>query len=172
MITDVSPKLYSALNGINAIIIAIFPNMAIKMTEICTIDLIVKKTEKAVIVFENEHFIAFLDKRPLFLGHTLLAPKEHYKTLYELPQELIQPLFLLTQKIGIAVEQAMEASGSFIAINNTVSQSISHLHVHIVPRNKQDGLKGFFWPRTRYENEDQMQEVQKKISKLLSQNGG
>ncbi|MBA3537858.1 MAG: HIT family protein [Tatlockia sp.] len=141
------------------------------MTGICTIDLIVEKTENAMIVYENEHFIAFLDNHPLFLGHTLLAPKAHYKTLYDLPENLIQPLFLLTQKIGIAVEEAMESTGSFIAINNTVSQSISHLHVHIVPRNKKDGLKGFFWPRTRYENEKQMREVQTKISRILSQKG-
>jgi histidine triad (HIT) family protein len=137
------------------------------MTDDCTIDLIVERIEQAFIVFEDEYFIAFLDNHPLFLGHTLLAPKEHYQTLYDLPNTLIQPLFLLTQRIGRAIEQAMEAEGSFIAINNTISQSIAHLHVHLVPRNKQDGLKGFFWPRTRYENEIQMLEVQQKITNLL-----
>lgn len=110
----------------------------------CVIDLIVKKQEKAYILFEDEQFIAFLDHRPLFPGHTLLAPKAHYKTLYDLPTSLVSPLFILTQHIGAAVEKAMEAKGSFIAMNNVVSQSIPHLHVHIVPRNQHDGLKGFF----------------------------
>jgi len=135
----------------------------------CIIDLIVNRKENASIVFEDEQFIAFLDNRPLFLGHTLLAPKAHYTTLYELPAPLIEPLFLLTQQLGRAVEEAMEASGSFIAMNNTISQSIPHLHIHVVPRNKKDGLKGFFWPRTRYTSEKQMQEVQEKIVSKLNE---
>lgn len=137
------------------------------MTNECVIDLIAAKKETAFIVFEDENFIAFLDSRPLFPGHTLLAPKFHVKTLYDLPQSMISPLFFLTQQIGKAVENAMEASGSFIAMNNTISQSIPHLHIHIVPRNKQDGLKGFFWPRTRYENAEQTLEVQEKIKSEL-----
>ncbi len=131
------------------------------------IDLIVNKIESAFIIFEDELFIAFLDKHPLFIGHTLLAPKNHYQTLYDLPDELLQPLFSLTKKIGKAVEIAMEAKGSFIAINNTISQSIPHLHIHIVPRNKQDGLKGFFWPRTHYQNEAQVLETRDKIIETL-----
>ena len=134
----------------------------------CIIDLIVNRKENASIVFEDEQFIAFLDNRPLFLGHTLLAPKAHYTTLYELPAPLIEPLFLLTQQLGRAVEEAMEASGSFIAMNNTISQSIPHLHIHVVPRNKKDGLKGFFWPRTRYTSEKQMQDVREKIARKLT----
>ncbi|MFW2539121.1 HIT family protein [Legionella sp. ST3F1] len=133
----------------------------------CIIDLIIAKKEKAYIVYENEQFIAFLDHRPLFPGHTLLAPKNHFKTLYDLPDSLISPLFMLTKKIGVAVEKATEAAGSFIAMNNTISQSIPHLHVHIVPRNKQDGLKGFFWPRTKYQNEEHMLAVQEKIKSQL-----
>ena len=112
----------------------------------CIIDLMVAKKEQAYIVFENQQFIAFLDHRPLFPGHTLLAPKNHYKTLYDLPDSMVGSFFILTKKIGTAVEKAMQATGSFIALNNIVSQSIPHLHVHIVPRNKHDGLKGFFWP--------------------------
>lgn len=135
----------------------------------CIIDLIVDKKESASVIFEDEQFIAFLANRPLFLGHTLLAPKAHYTTLYELPQDLIAPLFLLTQRLGRAVEEAMEASGSFIAINNTISQSIHHLHVHVVPRNKKDGLKGFFWPRTRYASENQRQAIQEKIASKLKE---
>jgi histidine triad (HIT) family protein len=137
------------------------------MTRDCIFDLIIDKKQQAFIVFEDEQFIAFLDTRPVFLGHTLLVPKTHYVTLYDLPHELITPFFLLTQKIGQAVEEAMGASGSFIAINNTISQSVPHLHVHIVPRNKHDGLKGFFWPRTKYSSEEQMDEIQQRISKHL-----
>ncbi|MCW8445616.1 HIT family protein [Fluoribacter gormanii] len=133
------------------------------MANECVIDLIVAKKEKSFIVFEDEHFIAFLDSRPLFPGHTLLAPKMHIKTLYEVPDSMVPPLFLLTQRLGVAVEKAMGAAGSFIAMNNIISQSIPHLHIHIVPRNKHDGLKGFFWPRTHYKDEVQMYEVQEKI---------
>lgn len=133
----------------------------------CVIDLIIAKKEKAYIIYENEQFIAFLDHHPLFPGHTLLAPKNHFKTLYDLPDSLISPLFILTKKIGVAVEKATEAAGSFIAMNNTISQSIPHLHVHIIPRNKQDGLKGFFWPRTKYQNEEQALEIQEKIKSHL-----
>jgi len=143
-------------------------NRDIKMTIGCVIDLIVEKKEKALIVFEDEGFIAFLDSRPLFLGHTLLAPKMHIQTLYDLPDSMLSPLFSLTQRIGRAVEKAMGAAGSFIAMNNTVSQSIPHLHIHIVPRNKHDGLKGFFWPRTHYKDEQHMQEVQEQIKHQLN----
>lgn len=120
-------------------------------------------TEKSYIVFEDKKLIAILDKRPLFPGHCLLIPKQHVYTLYDLPETLINPLFRHTQIIGKAVEIAMQAEGSFIAMNNRVSQSVAHLHIHIVPRNKQDGLKGFFWPRHAYESEEQMREIQEKI---------
>lgn len=133
----------------------------------CIIELIAKKQENAFIIFENEHFLAFLDHHPLFLGHTLLAPKQHIKTFYDLPPSLAQPFIVLAQQLGRAVETAMQAQGSFIAMNNTVSQSIPHLHMHIVPRNKGDGLKGFFWPRTRYQNEQQMFETQEKIKQHI-----
>ncbi len=135
----------------------------------CIIDLIGEKKETAYIIYEDDFFIAFLDIRPLFIGHTLLAPKAHYKTFYDLPPSLISPLFLLAQSIGRAVEQAMDAEGSFIAMNNTVSQSVEHLHIHIVPRNKGDGLKGFFWPRTKYANDKQLIETRDKIKAKLNQ---
>lgn len=133
----------------------------------CVIDLIVNKKNEAYIVFEDEHFIAFLDHRPLFPGHTLLGPKTHIGTLYDLPEALIHPLFILTQRLGKAVEKGMKATGSFIAMNNIVSQSIPHLHIHIVPRNKGDGLKGFFWPRTKYENEEHMVKTRDNIKHYL-----
>jgi histidine triad (HIT) family protein len=103
----------------------------------------------AKIIFEDEISVAFLDHRPLFPGHVLLIPKEHYRTLPELPAELVGPFFVNAQHLTAAVEAAMKAEGSFVAMNNVVSQSVPHLHVHIVPRTKGDGLRGFFWPRLK-----------------------
>ncbi len=106
-------------------------------------------------VFEDDCCAAFLDNRPLFPGHCLLIPKIHAETLAELPDHLVQPLFSNARLLSRAVETAMEAEGSFVAINNKVSQSVPHLHVHIVPRKRKDGLKGFFWPRNPYRDEEQ-----------------
>jgi histidine triad (HIT) family protein len=104
----------------------------------------------AAIVFEDEHAIAFLDHRPLFHGHVLLIPRQHVETLGDVPGSLIAPFFSNAQRLTQAVELGMEAQGTFVAINNRVSQSVPHLHIHIVPRRKGDGLRGFFWPRTKY----------------------
>lgn len=120
-------------------------------------------------VFENKDFIAFLDVRPLFLGHCLFAPKLHIQTLYDLPDSLVESYFINVKKMGKAVEKAMNAEGSFIAINNIVSQSVPHLHTHIVPRNKGDGLKGFFWPRTSYASPEEMHEIQERIKRAFIQ---
>lgn len=133
----------------------------------CIIDQIILKKVPASIIYENESFIVFLDHRPLFFGHTLVAPKAHIKTIHDLPYALIEPFFSLIKTTAKAVEMAMKAEGSFIAMNNTVSQSIPHLHVHIVPRNKGDGLKGFFWPRTRYSNEEEMRGIKSRIQEDL-----
>ncbi|HEY0701469.1 MAG TPA: HIT family protein [Candidatus Acidoferrales bacterium] len=103
----------------------------------------------AKIVFEDEISLAFLDHRPLFPGHVLLIPKAHYATLTELPADLVGPFFLNAQKLTGVVQSVMKAEGSFVAMNNVVSQSVPHLHVHIVPRTKGDGLRGFFWPRLK-----------------------
>lgn len=124
---------------------------------------IASKKIPADVVFEDSISLAFLDHRPLFPGHTLLIPKEHYETLADLPASLIGPFFANVQRLGIAVERGMQAEGSFVAINNRVSQSVPHLHVHIVPRKKGDGLRGFFWPRQKYRDEAQIQEVQAAI---------
>lgn len=110
-------------------------------------------------VFEDEHTIAFLDHRPLFPGHCLLIPRSHFETIQELPQRLIAPLFANVRILAAAVELAMQAEGTFIAANNRVSQSVPHFHVHIVPRRKGDGLKGFFWPRRKYGNADEVTTV-------------
>ncbi len=102
------------------------------------------------VVFEDAISTAFLDYRPLFIGHTLLVPKAHCETLADLPRDLVGPFFANVQLLARAVEQAMLAEGSFVAMNNRVSQSVPHLHVHVAPRRKKDGLRGFFWPRMKY----------------------
>ena len=111
-------------------------------------------------VFEDDVTFVFLDHRPLFAGHCLVIPREHYETLRDLPAAAVPALFSNVQLIATAVEEALAADGSFVAINNRVSQSVPHLHVHVVPRRKKDGLKGFFWPRQKYENEEAILNVQ------------
>jgi histidine triad (HIT) family protein len=104
----------------------------------------------ALEVWREDLCVAFLDHRPLFAGHVLLVPRRHVRVLTDLEAEEVAPFFLAVQKLAAAVERGMEAEGTFVAINNTVSQSVPHLHAHIVPRRKGDGLKGFFWPRRKY----------------------
>ncbi len=125
----------------------------------CLFCAIVAGTEPAARVLEEEHCVAFLDARPLFEGHVLLVPREHHVTLAELPERLVAPLFTTAQRLCRAVEAAQEAQGSFVAMNNVVSQSVAHLHVHVVPCRRKDGLRGFFWPRTRYAGDAAMAEV-------------
>ena len=103
--------------------------------------------------------LAFLDHRPLFPGHCLLVPREHLETVWDLPAELVGPLFANAKLLSRAVRDAMQAQGAFIALNNVVSQSVPHVHVHVVPRNRKDGLRGFFWPRRRYDSEEHMRET-------------
>ena len=124
---------------------------------------------RASIVYEDDVCIAFLDHRPLFHGHCLLVPRNHFETLSDLPAELVSPLFQNVQLLTRAVETAMSAEGSFVAMNNRVSQSVPHLHVHIVPRKRKDGLKGFFWPRTKYANEAEMIEVGNAIRAAIAE---
>jgi histidine triad (HIT) family protein len=121
----------------------------------------------SVVVFEDKNTLAFLDHRPLFPGHTLLVPREHYETLTDLPVKQVGPLFENAQLLARAVESAMEAEGTFVAMNNRVSQSVPHLHIHVVPRRRKDGLKGFFWPRTKYKTQEEMEMVQEKIAQAL-----
>jgi histidine triad (HIT) family protein len=111
-------------------------------------------------VFEDEISIAFLDHRPVFPGHCLLIPRAHHETLTDLPRELVGPFFQNGQLLSRAVESAMEAQGTFVAMNNRVSQSVLHLHLHIVPRRRKDGLRGFFWPRNHYQSEEEAATVQ------------
>ena len=121
----------------------------------------------ATVIYEDEVSFAFLDHRPLFPGHTLLVPREHVETLGELPASLVEPYFKAAQLLARAVESGLEAEGTFVAMNNRVSQSVPHLHVHVVPRRRKDGLKGFFWPRTKYKDEVEMKSVQSKIAAAL-----
>ena len=120
------------------------------------------------VVFEDESTFVFLDHRPLFAGHCLLIPKEHHATLGDLPGAAVPAFFSNVQLIARAVEDALAADGSFVAINNRVSQSVPHLHVHVVPRTKGDGLKGFFWPRTKYTSDEQAKATAEKIAAALA----
>ena len=117
----------------------------------------------ATVVFEDEISLAFLDHRPLFVGHSLLVPKKHFELLSDLPSALVGPFFENVQLLSRAGEVGMGAEGTFVAMNNRVSQSVPHLHVHVVPRRKKDGLKGFFWPRTKYKSEEEVIETQRLI---------
>jgi histidine triad (HIT) family protein len=134
----------------------------------CPFCAIVAGTEPAHIVLETVDTLAFLDTRPLFPGHTLLLPKEHYETLVDLPRALIAPLFTDAQRLAGAMEVAFGAAGSFVAINNRVSQSVAHLHVHVVPRNRKDGLRGFFWPRTKYASPEEAEATAAKLRAALA----
>ena len=104
----------------------------------------------AEVVLDEEHVVGFLDSRPVFKGHTLLVTREHVDTFLELPEQLVVPLFTTAQRVAEVMTTALGAQGTFVAMNNVVSQSVPHLHVHVVPRTKGDGLRGFFWPRTKY----------------------
>jgi histidine triad (HIT) family protein len=119
------------------------------------------------VVLDDDHCMAFLDHRPVFPGHCLLVPKDHFETLADLPPDRVAPLFLRARALAVAVEAGMEADGTFMAINNRVSQSVPHLHVHVVPRRKKDGLRGFFWPRLRYESPETMRDAQERIRAAL-----
>jgi len=111
------------------------------------------------VVYESETAFAFLDHRPVFPGHCLVLPRRHVPTLSDLPADLVGTFFQEVQLLTRAVESAMTAQGTFVAMNNRISQSVPHLHVHVVPRNRGDGLRGFFWPRTRYPSEEEMEAV-------------
>jgi histidine triad (HIT) family protein len=125
----------------------------------CAFCRVVAGEDPGAVVFEDEVSVAFLDHRPLFPGHTLLVPREHRETIWDLPSDLIEPLFANVQMLSLAVRDAMHAQGAFVAANNVVSQSVPHFHVHLVPRVRKDGLRGFFWPRRKYEDDDHLAEV-------------
>jgi len=133
----------------------------------CRFCQIIAGDEAAHLVFEDEGSIAFLDNRPLFPGHSLLVPRDHHETLGDLPDELVGPLFANARLLSVAVPKAMRKPGSFVALNNVVSQSVPHVHVHVVPRKPKDGLRGFFWPRTKYASEAEMRQVAGRVRKAV-----
>ena len=137
------------------------------MTKACVFCEIVAGRLPAHVVLDDDDFLAFLDVRPLFHGHVLLVPRHHHETLWDLPDELHGPLLERTQTLSVAVRDAMDATGVFNAMNNVVSQSVPHLHMHVVPRKPKDGLRGFFWPRTKYASDDEAATVAASIAARL-----
>jgi histidine triad (HIT) family protein len=125
-------------------------------------------TSDAILVLEDERTLGFLDHRPLFPGHTLLIPRAHIETLADLPDDVLPELFSNARLLARAMEEGLAAEGSFVAINNRVSQSVPHLHVHVVPRRRKDGLRGFFWPRHKYESDEQAAEVAERLRQTVS----
>lgn len=126
----------------------------------------------ASIVYETSQLLAFLDSYPLFPGHVLLCPRNHYGTLLDIPKDLNEPLMETTRLLAEAVESAVDAEGTFVAINNRVSQTVPHLHIHIVPRRRRDGLRGFFWPRQHYKDdlarEAVRNAIEREVQRLLA----
>jgi len=122
----------------------------------------------AHLVLEDDEFVAFLDARPLFKGHVLVVPRRHYVTLADLPVPAVGPLFERVRLLSAAIPAALGAQGTFVALNNIVSQSVPHLHVHVVPRTKGDGLRGFFWPRQRYASEDEAAQYAQRIADAVT----
>jgi histidine triad (HIT) family protein len=123
------------------------------------------------VVFEDEISVGFLDHRPLFRGHCLLIPREHIPTLMELPPRLVGPFFGNVTLLARAMETGLQAEGSFVAVNNRISQSVPHLHVHVVPRRRQDGLRGFFWPRQRYQSDEEMSRIETLLRRAIEEFG-
>jgi histidine triad (HIT) family protein len=129
------------------------------VSEDCVFCRVVAGDEPGSVVFSDDVSVAFLDNRPLFPGHTLLVPREHHEAIWDLPQALVEPLFMNARMLSVAVRDAMGAQGAFVAANNIVSQSVPHFHIHVVPRNRKDGLRGFFWPRRKYEGDGHRDET-------------
>jgi histidine triad (HIT) family protein len=134
----------------------------------CVFCEIVSGRQSAHVVLDDDVALAFLDVRPLFPGHTLLVPRDHAETLADLPANLLGPYFARAQRLSRAMEDGLRAAGSFVAINNRISQSVPHLHTHVVPRNPKDGLRGFFWPRGRYADDEEAAGVAAKLRSALS----
>lgn len=134
----------------------------------CIFCQIVAHSLPAYIVYEDDEAVAFLDNRPLFPGHVLLVPRGHFETLLDLPQRLNGHMMGNTQLLARAVEAAVDAEGTFIAVNNNVSQTVPHLHIHIVPRRRRDGLRGFFWPRQNYRDDQASEAVRSAIENEIA----
>ena len=133
----------------------------------CAFCAIVAGETPAEVVLADDDFVAFLDVRPVFKGHTLLVPREHVDTLSDLPDRLRDPFLARAQRLSVAMQEGLDAQGSFVAVNNVVSQSVPHLHLHVVPRTKGDGLRGFFWPRTRYDDAEDASRYASRLRAVL-----
>ena len=138
------------------------------MAKPCVFCEIVSGAKEAPIVHQDERTVAFLDHRPLFPGHVLLVPRGHHELLADLPAHLVGPLFQNARLLSRAVPSALEAEGTFLAVNDGVSQSVPHVHVHLVPRRKGDGLKGFFWPRATYRDAAHLEDVRSRIERAMA----
>lgn len=134
----------------------------------CTFCSIIAGDANAFVVLDSGDALGFLDVRPLFPGHVLVVPRQHYETLTDLPPGAVGPFFVQVRAVAAAVESACHAQGTFVAVNNRVSQSVPHLHAHVVPRTKGDGLRGFFWPRARYHGDDHARQVAAAIRQELA----
>ncbi|GAA3122826.1 histidine triad (HIT) family protein [Kribbella aluminosa] len=133
----------------------------------CLFCSIIAGTTPAQLVLDTADVVGFLDIRPVFKGHTLIVPRAHVPTMVEMSDEVMVPLFGAARSVAAAVRTAFDAQGSFVAVNNVVSQSVPHLHVHVVPRTKGDGLRGFFWPRTKYADTAEAEEYAGKLRAAL-----
>lgn len=137
----------------------------------CVFCAIVAGETPAATVLDEPELVGFLDTRPVFKGHVLLVPRVHVETLPDLPAGLRDPLLEAAQRLGRAMVDGLGAQGSFMAVNNTVSQSVPHLHLHVVPRTKGDGLRGFFWPRTRYADQAEMADYAARLGSVIESAG-
>ncbi|HEX5266937.1 MAG TPA: HIT family protein [Acidimicrobiales bacterium] len=126
----------------------------------------------AHLVLDEERVAAFLDVRPVFPGHVLVVPREHHENLLTLPADLVPVVFGATRRVARAVQGGLDVPGTFVGINNTVSQSVAHLHVHVIPRRFKDGLRGFFWPRQRYADDAEMADWAARIRPGVTAAGG
>jgi histidine triad (HIT) family protein len=151
---------------------AMHSDVARSPRQACAFCAIAAGTASAHLVLTEPLVIAFLDARPVFPGHVLVVPRDHHATLVDLPPALLEPLFSATRRVAAAVEAGLGCHGTFVALNNRVSQSVPHLHVHVVPRRFKDGLRGFFWPRQRYGSEAEMAEVAARIRAALATGAG
>ncbi len=134
----------------------------------CVFCAIVAGRSPGHVVFRDNGMTGFLDIRPLFPGHTLVVPDSHHETIADLPSERVEPLFAAVRRLAAVMPAAVDAQGTFVAVNNKVSQSVPHLHVHVVPRSRGDGLRGFFWPRNPYEDEEHAASVAEALAQAYS----
>jgi histidine triad (HIT) family protein len=122
----------------------------------------------ASVVFRDDDVCAFLDSRPVFKGHVLVVPRAHVATLLDATPAQLAAVFGAVQRVARAVEAALEAHGSIVGVNTKVSQSVPHLHVHVVPRRRKDGLRGFFWPRVPYASDQERDDFAARIAAALT----